>query len=34
MMLRLDLNIWGLTIIGIYSPKEDNGATVKGEFFC
>ena len=30
-MLILDMNIWGykLTIIGIYAPNEDNGATVK-----
>ena len=30
-MLSLDMNIWGykLTIIGIYAPNEDNGATEK-----
>jgi len=35
-MLRLDMNIWGykLTIIGTYAPNEDNGATVKDEFFA
>jgi len=35
-ILRLDVNIWDykLTIIGIYAPKEDNGATVKDEFFA
>ena len=35
-MLRLDMNIRGykLTIIGIYAPNEDNGATVKDEFFA
>jgi len=35
-ILKLDMNIWGykLTIIGIYAPNEDNGVTVKGEFFA
>ena len=29
-------NIWGykLTIIGIYAPNEDNGTTIKDEFFA
>ena len=29
------MNIWGykLTIIGIYAPNEDNGATEKDDFF-
>ena len=35
-ILKLDMNIWGykLTIIGIYAPNEDNGITVKDEFFA
>ena len=35
-ILKLDMNIWGykLTIIGTYAPNEDNGATVKDEFFA
>jgi len=35
-ILKLDMNIWGykLTIIGIYAPNEDNGVTVKDEFFA
>ena len=35
-ILRLYMNIWGykLTIIGICAPNEDNGATVKDEFFA
>ena len=34
-ILKLDTNIWGykLTIIGIYATNEDNGVTVKYEFF-
>jgi len=35
-ILKLDMNIRGykLTVIGIYAPNEDNGATVKDEFFA
>ena len=35
-MLKLDMNIWGykLTIIGVYAPNEENGVTVKDEFFA
>ena len=35
-ILKLDMNIWGykLAIIGIYTPNEDNGVTVKDEFFA
>ena len=35
-ILRLDMNIRGyqLTIIAIYASNEDNGATVKDEFFA
>ena len=35
-ILKLDMNIWGhkLTIIGIYAPNEDNGTTIKDEFFA
>ena len=30
------MNMWGykLTVIGIYAPKEDNGAAVKDQFFA
>ena len=30
-ILKLDMKIWDykLTIIGLYSPNEDNGVTVK-----
>ena len=35
-ILKLYMNIWGykLTIIGIYAPNEDNGVTVKDDFFA
>ena len=35
-ILRLDINISGykLTITGVYAPNEDNGDTVKDEFFA
>jgi hypothetical protein len=35
-ILKLDINIWGykLTIIGVYAPNEDSGATVKDESFA
>ena len=35
-ILKLDMIIWGykLTIIGIYASSEDNGVTVKDEFFA
>ena len=35
-ILKLDMNIWGykLTIIGTYARNEDNGDTVKDEFFA
>jgi hypothetical protein len=34
-MLTVEKIIWGykLTIIGVYAPNEDNGDTVKDEFF-
>jgi hypothetical protein len=35
-ILKLDMNIRGykLTVIGIYAPNSDNGATAKDEFFA
>ena len=34
-MVKVEMVIWGykLTIIGVYAPNEDNGDTVKDEFF-